>query len=215
MKRFYLFTIALVLSFAPAKAQLVRFLNYDATTKLVNGSIYTVRYQMDSVLAKDALYLYINQTAPGSRYQVPVYHCFAPPFPVCEKEFTIYVSANDGQRLQLVASSYLSQTRGIIDSSGFATVVSRTDVSAPQTTMLGVYPNPATDYATVRCWGETGKTCVLSIVSQQGEEIYRYSTKQGGTQVVNFDVRPLATGAYFLMADNGRNSETMKIIVQH
>lgn len=214
MKRFLLLLSTLVLvSGAPLAAQLVKFKNFDASTKLVNGSIYTVRFSLDSALAKEALYLFINETAPGSKYQIPAYHCFMAPFPQCDSTFTIIVSANDGQRIQLVASSYLSQTKGIIDSSGYATVVSRTDVRLHLDSLdVTVYPNPATDYITAQFEQEAGTVAVFYIINAQGEEVYRYTSRTAGQQWVGFDLNNLPSGAYFLRAEASEKVSTTKFV---
>lgn len=214
MKRFLVLVFTLVLVFAaPLPAQLVRFKNFDASTTLVNGSLYTVRFSLDSALAKEALYLYINQTAPGSKYQIPAYHCFMPPFPQCDSTFTLVVSANDGQRLQLVASSYLSHTKGIIDSSGIATVVSRTGIRLHQDSLVvTVYPNPATDYITAQFEQEAGTIAVLYIITAKGEEVYRYTSRTAGQQWVGFDLNNLPSGAYFLRAEVSEKVSTTKFV---
>lgn len=217
MKRFLLILTALLLTFCvPFPAQLVRFLNFSDTTKIVNGDIYTVRYELDGTLAKDALYLIFTMTAPGSRYQVPAWQCYAPPFPNCAKEFPVYISANDGQRLQLIASSQLSQTRGILDRSGLITVVPRTTaVRLADTLLLTVYPNPASDYVTARFEQDAGATVVLYILNTKGEEVYRYTSRTAGQQWVGFDLNALPSGGYFLRAETPQGVSTTKFAIKH
>ncbi len=217
MKRFLLILTALLLvSCVPLPAQLVKFLNFSDTTKIRNGDIYTVRYELDSTLAKDALYLIFTMTAPGSRYQVPAWQCYAPPFPNCAKEFGVYISANDGQRLQLLASSQLSQTRGILDRSGLITVVPRTTgVRLADTIELTVYPNPASDYVTARFEQAVGTTAVLYILNAKGDEVYRYTSRTGGQQWVGFDLNALPSGSYFLRAIVQDVISTAKFTVKH
>lgn len=218
MKRFPVFVLAVMLflaSCATAHGQLVKFLNYNATTKIVNGSIYTVRYALDSALAKEALYLYINQHALGSRYQIPAFQCFMPPFPQCSPEFGLLISANDGMKINLVASSYLTQTRGIIDSSEYATVIPRTSsVDAVDTDSAQVFPNPAQTYVTLRIPPPSGAPLVVTMYSIDGQEIYRYISKIE-IESVSFDTRMLPSGAYWLRVHSPNNLNTLKFIIEH
>lgn len=214
MKRFFVCMILLLACCVPAPAQLVKFLNYNATTKIVNGSVYTVRYALDSALAKEALYLYINQHALGSRYQIPAFQCFMPPFPQCSPEFGLSISANDGMKINLIASSYLTQTRGIIDSSEYATVVSRTAVQTDTVEALEVFPNPARAYITLRLPPPSGTPLVITMHSVDGREIYRY-TAQPLAEAVSFDTQYLPNGAYFLRAQSLSEVNTIRFVIHH
>lgn len=215
MKRFLIISALILLaSCVPLPAQLVRFLNFDSTTKIVNGSVYTVRYELDNTLAKEALYLFINQHAYGSRYQIPAFQCYMPPFPNCAREVNVYFSANDGMRINLIASSYLSQTRGIIDSSGYATIVSRTGVATTDEADALAFPNPCRDYITLRLPNGGTSSALVRIYGVDGGEIYRY-THRSTSAVVSFDTQALPNGTYFAHIRSGAFDHTIQFSVQH
>jgi len=215
MKRFFFILALLFLaSCIPLPAQLVRFLNFNNDTKIVNGSVYTVRYELDEALSKEALYLFINQHAFGSRYQIPAFQCFTPPFPNCAREVSVYFSANDGMRINLIASSYLSQSRGIIDSSGYATIVSRTGVPANDDTSALAFPNPCRDYITIRLPQAGVASAMVRIYGIDGGEIYRF-TQRSPSAVVSFDTQALANGTYFAHIRSQAFDHTIQFSVQH
>lgn len=214
-KTVFLFVVLLLCSVSALHGQLIRFTNFDRNTRLVNGSIFTVKYELDSVLAKDALYLQMVQHAFGSRYTIPAFTCYMPPFPHCAKEFGLIVSAPEGLRINLIAYSYLTQTRGIIDSSEYATVISQTSVAgAVQDNTMPLFPNPARTYVTLVLPPPEMRPCVVTVFAIDGREIYRY-TAQPKAEHVSFDVAALANGAYAVRVETPREVNVWRFIIQH
>lgn len=218
MKRFLFFlytAFVLCLCAVPSAAQLVKFLNFDKNTRLQNGSIYTVRYDLNPSLVNDALYLQMVQHAFGSRFPIPAFTCYMPPFPNCSKEFGLIISANEGTKINLIAYSYLTQTRGIIDSSEYATVYAQTSpVQQDTVRLLQVFPNPARSYITLVLPPPDGTPLVVTMYSVDGREIYRY-TAQPRAETVSFDTQYLPNGAYYLRAQSLSEVNTLRFIIQH
>ena len=225
MKRLTLILLALLLaSCIPLPAQqrqhLVKFLNWDDDTRIQTGTVYTVKYELDTSLADQARYLQIIQKTPISRYVVSAYQCLLPTFPKCEREFKVYVSGNEGTRLLLIASSQLSfAPYNIIDSSGLATIVlnpatSTADESDMHDRLIDAYPNPSGTHIDARI-EQVSPEVVLKIIDVSGREYWRYTSYGAGRHSIPFNLSTIPTGTYYLRFEAPESRETKKIIVQH
>lgn len=224
MKRLTLILLALLLaSCIPLPAQqkhLVKFLNWDNTTRIPSGTVYRVKYELNASLTDAAKYLYIIQKTPTSRGIVLAQQCLIPTFPNCDREFPLLVSGDEGTRLLLIASSYLSYAPyNIIDSSGLATIVSNSTTSV--TTQLGLRdslvrasPNPANAHIDVTL-EQVSPEAVLKIIDVTGREYWRYTSYGAGRHSISFNLTTVPTGSYYLHLETAEFRDTKKIIVQH
>jgi hypothetical protein len=81
----------------------------------------------------------------------------------------------------------------------------------PQSTSIGIYPNPVQEELTIDLsWFEKNEAVFISIVDLQGHSITQL-TSEGGSQV-KMDVRPFAIGKYIIQLKQGKNSLTKSFL---
>lgn len=85
------------------------------------------------------------------------------------------------------------------------------------TEIMSVYPNPATNIATVEIGGSSNRTnaYVVEIVNPQGVVVLQYASKEGGKdgQVYTFDVSALSQGAYTVRYISANRVEVKKLVI--
>jgi len=115
--------------------------------------------------------------------------------------------------LAVLVLAFIWQTKGLIDSSRYATVASRTDVRLHTDSLaVVIFPDPARDYISAQFDQEAGTILVLYIINAHGEEVYRYTSRTAGQQWVSFDLNNLPSGVYFLRAETAETVSTTKFV---
>ncbi|HTE23355.1 T9SS type A sorting domain-containing protein [Flavitalea sp.] len=77
-----------------------------------------------------------------------------------------------------------------------------------------VFPNPASDYATITLDPKAGKT-KIRLISQNGQVVTEQNVNAGNS-VVNMSLKQFQTGTYAIsISDEKGTNQTIKLIVQH
>jgi hypothetical protein len=79
---------------------------------------------------------------------------------------------------------------------------------------LKVFPNPASDYATITLDAKAGNT-KIRLISQHGQVVTEQNVN-AGNNVVNLSLKQFQTGTYAInITDDKGTNQTIKLIVQH
>lgn len=96
-------------------------------------------------------------------------------------------------------------------------LISQAPASRPSaTTVVALFPNPASSEAWVDLSSLNGKTVVIQLVDLRGARIQKMTVAEAGSELVRLDLNTLADGMYFVQVQpEGGLVQTVKLVVEN
>jgi hypothetical protein len=86
-------------------------------------------------------------------------------------------------------------------------------MSAPKL-FISAYPNPASEINTIKYRVETASPINIVVYDIQGKEVKVLVNRRhdAGVYTVNWTTRDITPGFYYVVADNGKEQQTIKLV---
>lgn len=173
-------------------------LTQDYDVKLYNNSGTQLGVSQNSGTAAEQIKY--NTATTGATYYVQVYG------------YNGVFDANNCYTLRVSTGSANWRTDGSVGDEEFNEIIAE-----PVVDLFTVYPNPTENVATLQFFPTADVMMNLTVTDLMGKVVMqqRNAVSKDGNQTVQLDFSNLSAGLYIIRADDGTNSTTQKLVVQH